>query len=204
MARKGFLLVLEGLPGAGKTTAGQSLVAHGWKFYPEVATTLAMKGVPVGDKGNTRTDQLIFSEEMRRVSNFKKDLAGGLRVVADGYFPTDLAFAYARFLSRTSNSYPECLRRYLNAAYEGKILLPDMYLHFKIPIGLSQKRQGRRGRKNLTTMRKRLLENVQEHLAFIHKAIEPSVPTVEIDAVSQKDQITRTILKLVGELNRKA
>lgn len=203
MTRRSFFLVLEGLPGAGKTTVGEFLSAHGWKFYPEVATTLAMKGVPVGDMGNSRTDLLIFSEEMRRASIFKKDLASGRKVVADGYFPTDLAFAYARFLAGSSNCYPQCLRRYLNAVHEDMIPFPDMYVHFKLPIGLSRKRQSMRGTKNLTTMKRFLLENVREHLYFIHRTIESSVRVVEIDATSQKDRIAHRILGLVEELKKR-
>lgn len=176
----GFFLVLEGLPGSGKTTVGQLLEQSGWIFFAEVATILGERGIPIGDHGDTSSDFLIFSEEVQRVREIKQHISKGRNVVADSYFPTDLSFAYARYKQNQSTYYPTCLNLYLNALTAGTILMPDLYVYLDIPIKASMKRQRNRKKDDFTTLNVNILRDVRRHLSFVHQVFESEVPVLRL------------------------
>ncbi|MFQ6080647.1 MAG: dTMP kinase [Candidatus Bathyarchaeia archaeon] len=194
---RGFFLVLEGLPGSGKTTVGRFLEQSGWIFFPEVATILGERGIPIGDRGDTSSDFLIFSEEIQRVREIKQHISEGRNVVADSYFPTDLSFAYARYKQNQSTCYPTCLNLYLNALTAGTILMPDLYVYLDIPIKASMKRQRNRKKDDFTTLNVDILQDVRRHLLFVHQVFESEVPVLEVNAQRDAKEIAKTILNAV-------
>ena len=191
---RGFFLVLEGLPGSGKTTVGRLLEQSGWVFLPEVATLLGGKGIPIGDRGDTSSDFLIFSEEIQRVREIKRHISEGRNVAADGYFPTDLSFAHARYKQNQSTCYPTCLNLYLNALTAGTILMPDLYVYLDIPIKDSMERQKNRKKDDFTTLNVNILRDVRRHLSFVHQVFESEVPVLKVNAQRDSKEIAKAIL----------
>jgi len=193
--KRGFFLVLEGLPGSGKTTICRMLENLGWKIFPEVATVLGASGIPIGDRGDTSSDYLIFIEETRRLKEIEKSLADGQNIVVDSYFPTDLSFAYARYIRKQSSAYPTCLSLYINAWTTEAIQKPDLYVYLYTPIETAVERQKYRNKKDFTTLNLDLLKNVDAHLRFIHEIFEKDVRSLRIDATKKSAEIVDEILK---------
>jgi len=193
--KRGLFLVLEGLPGSGKTTICKMLEDLGWKVFPEVAAVVGASGIPIGDRGDTSSDYLIFIEETRRLNDIKKSLVDGQNIVVDSYFPTDLSFAYARYMRKQSSAYPTCLSLYINAWATDAIPKPDLYVYLYTPIETAVERQRDRNKENFTTLNLDLLKNVDEHLHFIHEIFEKDVRVLRIDATKKSTEIVDEILK---------
>ena len=177
--------------------------SYGWKFYPEVATTLAEKGLPVGDAGTTETDLQIFKEEIRRVREISADLAKGVDVVLDGYFPTDLSFAYSRSQQGKSSCYVSLLEKYLQATRRGLLLKPDLYIYLDINTDVSVSRQQERHAPHLKTIDKKTLADVERHMRFMHEIFENDVPLVRVDATRSSGEVFQDAVKEVKKLARK-
>jgi thymidylate kinase len=195
--KPGFFLVLEGLPGSGKTTIGRMLMSQGWTYFPEIATVLGKDKIPIGDRGTTLTDFMIFNEEIRRITEIEKLISNGKDVVVDGYFPTDLSFAYARYKRRQSTCYPTLLSYYINALAQGSILKPDLYIFMEIPPAISVERQLTRNDEILTTLSLDILQNVTRHLDYIHNIFESDVPVIRVNATKLQGELTQEILSAI-------
>ncbi|MFQ5710765.1 MAG: AAA family ATPase [Candidatus Geothermarchaeales archaeon] len=202
--KRGFFLVLEGLPGSGKTTVGELLKELEWVFFPEVATLLGERGIPIGDRGDTSSDFLIFAEEFRRVKEIERHIGEGRNVVVDSYFPTDLAFAYARYKQNQSQCYSICLNLYLSAQTAGTILKPDLYVYFDIPLRASVERQTKRRNDEFTTLNVNLLRNVKKHLSYVHHTFESEIPVLKVDARKTSKEIIKDILNVVMRRQEKS
>jgi len=200
---RGLLVVLEGLPGSGKTSVARLMISYGWKFYPEVATTLAEKGVPVGDAGTTETDLQIFKEEIRRLREVRHDLAKGIDVLLDGYFPTDLSFAYARSQQGKSRCYVDLLEKYLQATRKGLLLKPDLYVYLDINADVSVSRQQERHAPHLKTIDRKTLGDVERHMRFMHEIFENDVPLVTVDGTRSSGEVFQDVAHQVKKLARK-
>jgi len=182
---------------------GQLLKAMGWVFFPEVATILGARGIPIGDRGDTSSDFLIFAEEIQRVKEMERHVLDGKDVVVDSYFPTNLAFAFARYKQKQSTCYPTCLNLYLNAQAVGTILKPDLYVYFDIPLRASVKRQKNRKKDDFTTLNMNLLRNVKKHLSFVHEVFESEIPVFTIDARKTSEEIVKDILNFVEKRRKR-
>jgi thymidylate kinase len=199
-ARRGIFIVLEGLPGCGKTTVGTALQNDGWVFLQECATLLAEKGVPIGDRGVTSSDFLIVAEELKRIREIREIQRAGKNLAADGYFTTDLSFAYARYMLKRSKSYPACLNMYLEALSTGTLARPDLYVWFDVPMDTATERQEDRYQDDLTTFNRQMFRYVKKHFQFMHEIYEPDVPVLRVDGRKPVDETKKTILAETSNL----
>jgi len=195
--KRGFFLVLEGLPGSGKTTIGQILAPRGWTYFPEIATVLGKNEIPIGDQGTTLTDFTVFNEEIHRMAEIGKLVSNGKDVAVDGYLPTDLSFAYARYTRHQSMCYPTLFSYYINALVQGSILKPNLYVFLDIPINTSVERQRTRNNEMLTTLSLDMLQNVTKHLDYVHEIFESDVPVIRVNATKLQGEITEEILSAI-------
>jgi len=193
-ASRGIFIVLEGLPGCGKTTVGTSLEKDGWVFLKECATLLGEKGVPIGDRGVTSSDFLIVAEEFKRTKEVRDLQRSGKNVAADGYFTTDLSFAYARYMLKRSKSYPACLNMYLEALAAGTIPRPDLYVWFDVPMDTATERQEDRYQDDMTTFNRQMMKYVRRHFQFMHEIYESDVQVLKVDAKKSVDESKKAIL----------
>ncbi len=193
-AGRGLFIVLEGLPGCGKTTVGVELEKDGWVFLRECATLLGEKGVPIGDRGVTSSDFLIVAEEFKRIREIRDTQRSGKNLVTDGYFTTDLSFAYARYMLKRSKSYPACLNMYLEALAAGTIPRPDLYVWFDIAMDAATERQEDRSQDEMTTFNRQMFRYVRKHFQFMHDVYEPDVQVLHVDGRKPVQEITKIIL----------
>lgn len=186
---KGFVLVLEGLPGAGKTTIGKALEKKGWTYFPEVATLAASHGIIVGPDANLISEIYILDEEIRREERVKILKEKGEKIVLDNFHSLNLAYAKARSVRNKIFGYEIYLMHYQLAAMTGKILRPDLYIYLKITIEESIKRQLERNMPQIASLDPDFLKDVEKNLEDFHRIYEPEIPRVILDATVDPQKI---------------
>lgn len=201
--KKGFILVLEGLPGAGKTTIGEALKKKGWKYFPEVATLAASHGIVVGPEANLLSEIYILDEEIRREENVKNLMGQGEKVVLDNFHSLNLAYAEARNCRNRTFGYEIYLMHYQLATMTGKILKPDLYVCLKIPVDVSIERQIERNMPQIASLDPEFLRLVEKNLEDFHKLYEPDVPRMTLDATTDTQKLLASIEQKVKETEEK-
>lgn len=195
---RGRFLAIEGLPGSGKTTLGEAMERSGWVFMREVSVSvLDGEGVPIGDRGNEDTDRKIFAEDWKRMEKVRALLGEGKDVVADGYFPTTLAFAAARFKAGQSRCYAELLETYREAVRAGRVIRPTMYVRLVVPITLAIERQNSRT-ESLNTINRSTLQEVEDNFIRVHDEVENGVPVLSLSGTEPPEA---NELKIIDALN---
>ncbi len=134
------LIVLEGMPGAGKTTTAQKLADQGLtvvgEYINSTAETIAISMHPaVGD------DNAHQQNWLRKTRQCNAQLAGGATVYVDRDWLSALAYAY----SVAGTDSGELLRRRTRwaAAHlrDGSLLLPAIYVVFDLDPATSLARR---------------------------------------------------------------
>jgi thymidylate kinase len=136
------LIVLEGMPGAGKTTAAAALRQQGRQVIGEYTDT-AGATVAIGEHPRVEDDDAHQANWIRKASQCKTALGTGV-VYADRDWISSLAYAYSAaaadsgaLLHRRCTWAAESLR-------DGRLLLPGAYVIFDLDPQASLQRRARR------------------------------------------------------------
>jgi hypothetical protein len=137
------LTVLEGMPGAGKTTTGHRIAATGVQFVGEY-TTGSGTTIPIADHPAPGDDDAHQANWLRKAAQARAALADGRPVVCDRDWLSSLAYAYSiadsdggRLLHARTAWAAACLD-------DGTLLLPGSYLIFDIDVAASLHRRAGR------------------------------------------------------------
>jgi predicted ATPase len=136
------LIVLEGMPGAGKTTAATSLQRHGWQVIGEY-TGADGTTVAVSEHPGVEDDDAHQENWLRKAAQCASALRAGV-VYADRDWISSLAYAH----SASAADGGALLRRRCTWAaenlHDGRLLLPSVYVIFDLdPQASLQRRSGR-------------------------------------------------------------
>jgi thymidylate kinase len=165
---QGFVLVLDGLPSAGKTSVGRILADRSWLLLPEIAALAENAGFPIGERGTIETDNFILSEQIRQEERASILRERGLKIVLDGSHISNMAFAAARQFRNGSKGF-ELYKEYFERAMSmHTVLKPDLYVTLEISVGESIIRQVRKPR-SLRTLDESFLFSVRQHLDEFHR-----------------------------------
>lgn len=137
------LTVLEGMPGAGKTTTGQRIAATGVQFLGEYTTGRGTT-IPITDHPAPGDDAAHQANWLRKAAQACAALADGLPVVCDRDWLSSLAYAYSIAGSDGSRLFRARAAWAAACLDDGTLLLPGSYLIFNIDAAASLHRRARR------------------------------------------------------------
>jgi hypothetical protein len=139
----GWLIVLEGMPGAGKTTLAAALAEDGATVLGEY-TTPSRATIPLSDHPHASDGAAHDANWLRKAAQADAALRDGLAVYADRDWLSALAFAY----SIAGADGGQLLRQRCNWARDclgvGQLLLPHAYVIFDVAVATSLRRRAAR------------------------------------------------------------
>lgn len=138
--RAGRLIVLEGMPGAGKTTLARALAADGAKVLGEY-TTCSGATIPLSGHPGTGDGAAHDANWLRKAAQGAAAVRDGAAAYADRDWLSALAYAY----SVADTDSGQLLRQRCAWAQDclaaGQLLLPDAYVIFHVTVATSLHRR---------------------------------------------------------------
>jgi len=191
-----MMVVLEGLPGAGKTTLIERLVnEHGYAAVPEMMLEYT----------DPDTGFISFEFERRFLQNDElkcaraKDLLELYpAVVMDKNYISTLAFNYAVTACRKGDAYDEVVGWYRRN--EAVLVKPDLYFFLSLPIGLSFSRKGRTEDATSFWNSKDVLNSMNEFYKSKFSQFDPAIPMYTLNAEKPQDQVLNEILSITSSM----
>jgi thymidylate kinase len=197
----GRLIVVEGSPGAGKTSAIVSVGrATGSVVVPELYH-LTDASVP-SEELPDHSAHWYIDAELARQGDIRRCLKAGLRVIQDRSVVSTLAFAHATAIDRRSCQRAE---RLIQRLVDGpKFLAPDtlVIMHVDVVVGLRRRRAFRQ----VAEYRQWFDEAFLHRLNTFYRVVVPQLlrcPMVEIDTSCEpptvaNEALTRVVVTLNG------
>jgi len=176
-SRQPTIVVVEGLPGSGKTTLAKMLEKDGWTRFPEVATETAAAQIAVAASDDLALDPFIMCEEVRREERAR--LSPSNQILLESSHIANLAWAKARADRFKTCGYETYLKYYQMARAKNRLLKISAYLLLDITPRVSKQRYPKVGRIELPD--ERFLSSVSKNLLSFHERLEPSVPLHVLD-----------------------
>lgn len=177
------VIVLEGLPGAGKSTILRMLE----KDYHCVSEL-------------SNSDQLVDTSESDYMSydlaKIKSARNSGKLAFVDRGYPSTLAWNHALMVVNGESEYYSLLSRLEVAKREGHVS-PDLYVYLTISPELSLSRKLRKASQADIWTQKKYLEVTAKYYPAYFYAIEPDVPLVTIDGTLAIEEIIKIIIGAV-------
>lgn len=118
-------LVLEGFSGTGKTSLADLFERDGWLRITESAHMIPQE-IPVAEKANTYSDYALIGQVLTATYRIA-EARGAKRIVAEGYFLSDLAYFKIRHALKLSQAYP-ILYTLTRSLLQDSRLRPDLYI----------------------------------------------------------------------------
>lgn len=184
------LYILEGLPGAGKTSLVQ-LLTRGKKYIGRLPQI--MPNEPFYDQAMSQ-NFYFRSEELKTktvVRSVKKDF------VLDRYYPSTLAFYWAYDRVNKTTTYQRALRWYYLALAEKKIIKPWIVFNIDIPICVSIQRKGRVPVANSSNMwlNVKFLSRFRQYYKEVYPDLEPQTRIITLSGRQPLKSLAREINK---------
>lgn len=174
-----MLIVLEGLPGAGKTSLLEALTSRLRAIgIPEsVLTNEAVQSTIVIPNRNSEHIYMLNEELKSRIAiHFRDQL-----VIMDRNYASTLALNYAKYKIDSDTDYVRVLDWY----YAGRgdtLAIPDLYVYLTIPVAQCNKRKNRQPSPFDIWTRPEYLEASKDYYDVFFQVLEPAVRRIVIDA----------------------
>lgn len=181
------LMVLEGLPGAGKTTIKEYFDKE---FSFEVVDQI-LPNNPDEDKNLTLSDILNSDEEKTMI--FKN--TSKKNVLMDRYYASTLAYSWAYDKVFHTNTYSQVERWYGQGLSSGKLIKPFIVFLIEIPLDYSFLRKNRIEDNSSQNpwVRKDFLKYFAKYYAYFYSEIETKTLLVKIDGTKPLKEIVKII-----------
>lgn len=185
-------IVLEGFSGTGKTSLAKMLERDGWLRITESAHSLP-PDIPLADRADTYSDYALLGQVLTSTPQIRR-LRSRRRVVAEGYFLSDLAYFKIRQTLRLSNAFPS-IYRLVSEIMKDQTLAPDLYILLEADSGEIGRRQARKRARdrNESTY---FFEKYYEFIKEFHKALNQPNYTV-VHSHSRTSQTYRQIRNIL-------
>ncbi|MGH3122351.1 MAG: AAA family ATPase [Trebonia sp.] len=173
-ARHGRLIVLEGMPGAGKTTAATALAGRGHSVVGEY-TSDTEATLAIGDHPDVSDDDAHQANWLRKAAQCAARLASRPVVYADRDWLSSLSYACAAGDAELLASRARWAARHLDA---GTLLLPDAYAVFDLDAAASLSRRAGRLRPGHPWNQPAALSRLRDFYRDPARALRPVCPAL--------------------------
>lgn len=182
-----MIIVIEGIPGSGKTSLQKHLSKElGLFSIPEVLIKKQTKNIP-----NARMQQQkwFWENDMRKIELALKKK----KAVLDRNYVSTLGYNWS--IPDNEPLYKKLLNLYIKNI--NKIKKPDCYIYLDVPVKLSLKRKNRLNSKTDEWTDKKFLINYKKFYNFFFSSLEKEIQIIRVDAsLPMKDIIIYTIKRL--------
>jgi thymidylate kinase len=171
-------LVLEGFSGTGKTTIAKELERRGWLRIPESAHSVP-DAVPLAERADTMADFSLLGATMMNCSTISAARARR-DIVSEGYFLSDLAYAWIRYDMKMSDAFPAMLA-ICRDLLGHESLRPDLYTVLRAKPDAVAERQRRKSARDRNLSGAFRMRYYPALTGLHHRLGEDRVETVRTD-----------------------
>lgn len=184
---KAKMYVLEGLPGAGKTTMLHEFAKNkNIATVPQILPFEPHAGQTVGHDFYQRSD-LLKTDRWRKTKHS--------HLVLDRYYLSTLAFTWAYDKMHDTASYPSMFRWYKEALSNHLLIRPYKVFYIEVPLRLSLIRKERKpdlGSGDIWS-NSEFLENFDRYYHYFYKEVEPGTKVVKLSGELPFDDLYETV-----------
>lgn len=188
------LYVLEGLPGAGKTSivSNFEVAEKEIEIIPQI-----LPSEPIFDQAMSHAFYLQ-SEELK-TQRYKSSVRHVC--ISDRYYVSTLGFYWAYDKIHKSNTYSLVFDWYKKTIEQRKIIRPFTVFHIKVPIELSVERKGRVLSMDYTNLwlNASFLEYFNQYYEYFYNEIEPQTNVVEISGLQPLRAVQENIREVIND-----
>lgn len=178
------LYVLEGLPGAGKTSMVEMLSRHDSSIcaIPQILPEEPAFDQAMSQEFFMQSDQL----KTRRFLTSKNNVC-----LSDRYYASTLAFHWAYDKIHGTNSYAKVFKWYRSASKQGKLVSPYAVFYIDVPIDMSLARKGRTASKSTDDLwlNTDFLQYFGSYYDYFYVQIEPETRLIKIFGLKALEDI---------------
>ena len=167
-------IVLEGFSGTGKTSLAKMLERDGWVRITESAHSLPAD-IPLADRADTYSDYALLGQVLTFAPRIKR-LRTKSKVVAEGYFLSDLAYFKIRQTLGLSTAFP-AIYTFVSNVMEDSALVPDHYILLHAESSEIRRRQARKRARDRNES-SYFFEKYYEFIEEFHRALNQQNYTI--------------------------